>query len=179
MKNSEMKNPAECWSAGVMGRWSNLATHHPITPTLHHSITPAQSSLIKPNRAIFPFFDMATDPKTLKFATGNCRDQSDPTDPTYQTIRNLPRRLVAPTCPPQPRRRREPCEGGSNAKAGQSPSKPVKAFPYRCLRARVPVTATIYCGLPGQIHNQWWLLSPSDPSAQPIRNPQSAIRNST
>ena len=22
-------NPAECWSAGVLGRWSNLATHHP------------------------------------------------------------------------------------------------------------------------------------------------------
>jgi hypothetical protein len=52
MKNSEvgivkgeMKNPAEGRSAGVMGRWSNLATYNPNTPSLHHS------SPIKPNQA--------------------------------------------------------------------------------------------------------------------------------
>jgi hypothetical protein len=55
MKNSEMKNPAECWSAGVMGRWSNSSTHNPITPPLHHCVSQpnrAQSSPIKPNQAI-------------------------------------------------------------------------------------------------------------------------------
>jgi hypothetical protein len=28
--NGEMKNPGECWSAGAMGRWSNLTTLHPV-----------------------------------------------------------------------------------------------------------------------------------------------------
>ena len=136
MVNSETKNPAECWSAGVMGRWSNLATplsaisyvgflnrrerrgnpdsksalrylrlllfriqanpfmnriafplYNPtehwsvaafvrkpqmnVFPTLHHFITPGQSSLIKPNQAIFPCFDMTADPQTAKFR--NCQ----------------------------------------------------------------------------------------------------------
>jgi hypothetical protein len=36
----------------------------------------------------------------------------------------------------------------------------------------------IYCGVQSSIHNQWWLPSSSDTTVQPIRNPQSAIRNS-
>jgi hypothetical protein len=88
MKNSEVrivkgetKNPTECWSAGVMGRWSNLAAHlsamsnvgflnrrerrkrrgNPDSKSALRYLrlllfriqaTPAQSSLIKPNRAI-------------------------------------------------------------------------------------------------------------------------------
>ena len=97
MTNSEMKNPVECRSAGVLGRWSNLAT-----PPVRHigcrifeqkgtketkrefrfemgtslslfasvqnpSANQAKSSQIKPNRAIFPFSDATAGPKTAKF----------------------------------------------------------------------------------------------------------------
>ena len=82
----------------VMGRWSNLATHHPVRRIgcriLEQKATketkwqprfeigtslssfpsvqnPGQSRLIKANRAIFPCFDMTTALKTAKFR--NCQ----------------------------------------------------------------------------------------------------------
>ena len=47
--------PAERWIPAATARWSNLATHHSTTPSLHRSVQPNQgeSCLIVPNRAIF------------------------------------------------------------------------------------------------------------------------------
>jgi hypothetical protein len=145
MTNSEMKNPVECRSAGVLGRWSNLAT-----PPVRHigcrifeqkgtketkrefrfemgtslslfasvqnpSPNQAKSSQIKPNRAILCLDAMQSQPPVWsKIAT----------PPVLRPIRRPVRRSLG--------------EGGSEAKAGlprrstakagQTPSKPVKVF---------------------------------------------------
>ena len=79
MVNGETENSTECWSAGVMGTWSILATHHPARrlgcrileqkhtketkrqsrfwigtsfPSFASVQNQAQSSLIKPNQSV-------------------------------------------------------------------------------------------------------------------------------
>jgi hypothetical protein len=56
-----LRNPMECWSNGVMARWSNLATHLSAVLSaiwqakadhLSQTVHQAQSSPIKPNQAI-------------------------------------------------------------------------------------------------------------------------------
>jgi hypothetical protein len=155
MKNSEVRivndetdavprsprNQMECWSDGVMGRWSNLATHlaegsdvgflnrrerrkrsgNPYSKSALRYLrllllNPTQSCLIKPNRAIFPCFDMATRPKTAKFR--NCQlPRSVRSD---RSVRSGSPQLAAPSCHAEALPRR------SEAKAGQSQSNPVK-----------------------------------------------------
>ena len=106
--NGEMKNTAECWSAGVVGRLSNLATH-PSTPRPNQ----AQSRLIKPNRGILCLdVSQSQPPSCSRIATSPIRLRQNP---AWRA--SLSRRLVA----------RKPCEGGSDAKPGQTPSNPVKA----------------------------------------------------
>ena len=180
MKNSEVRtvpvaavcdcrrmnsNHPAYWSVAAFVRKPQI---EPVTPTLHSPrlSTAAlakedHSSLIKPNQAISCLDAIQPHPPYCsKIATSPIRLRQTP---ACRAV--LPRRLVAPM----------PCEGGSEAKAGQSQSKPVKVFPNRYLRAIAPAATTIYCGLPGHMHNQWWLPSSSDITLPPIRNPQSAI----
>jgi hypothetical protein len=51
MVTGETENPAECWSAGVMGGWSSLAIH-PSSKSIKPRPNRAQSSPIKPNQGI-------------------------------------------------------------------------------------------------------------------------------
>jgi len=62
-RQTDPKNPAACWSVAAFVREPQIDF---ITATFRPSMTPAQSNLIKPNRAIFPFFDSTSDPKTAK-----------------------------------------------------------------------------------------------------------------
>ena len=158
-RRTEPKNPTRCWSTGVMGRWSNLASH--LSTKSIKSIKPrpnqAQSSLIKPIRTIFPFLNMTTEHKTAKF-----RNWQLPR--SVRSNRSGNPQLVAP--------RWKECE------AGQTSSNPVKVFPNRHHRSKSPDAHTIHCGVSSKIHNQLWLISAEDTTAarqSSARNPQPAI----
>jgi len=79
-----------------VGRWSNLATH-PTTKSIKPRPNRAQSSLIVPNRAIFPCLDMATDRKTAKFRNWQLPGpvRSDRSDRSVLSGNPL---LAAPSC---------------------------------------------------------------------------------
>jgi hypothetical protein len=105
---------------------------------------PAQSCLIVPNRAIFPCFDMTTDPKTAKFRNWQLPGSvlSD------RSVRSGNPQLAAPVR----------SEGGSKpVKPGQTPSK---CFPFVIVGPPFqppspyivvsPAKCTTRCGLPLQ-----------------------------
>jgi hypothetical protein len=152
------ETPTEYWSGGVMGKWSNLATYHPVrrggcrileqkqtketmrefrfrigtSLSLFASVqNPGQSCLIVPNRAT------------------SCLDALQSQPPSCSKIATSPILLR------------------------QTRSKPVKPFCKLGRWTALPAGTTIYRAFPGTIHSQWWL----DPCADTLRGKQSAIRN--
>jgi hypothetical protein len=162
MVNSETKNPTECLSAGVVGRWSNLATHHPVRrfgcrileqkgtketkmesrfkigtsvssfPSVQNQ---AQSSPIKPNQAISsPDAMQPQAPWGLWF--GIC-GLILCLDAIQSQPPSCSRTAISPIL------------------LRQTASKPVKAFRNRYLGVAIPGATTIYCGLGVHMHNAW------------------------
>ena len=114
------KNPMGCWSIAI------LPPGAPSTPsTSSHRVhqAAAQSSPIKPNRAIFPRFDMTTDSKTAKFRNwqplrpvrSGRSDQSGNPQPCPAVLSRRP--VLRPVlCSFS--EEGSLCEGGSEAKTG-------------------------------------------------------------
>jgi hypothetical protein len=147
-RRADPKNPTERMSAAATSRWSNLATDLSTEST--KSIKPrpnqAQSSPIKPNRAI------------------SCLDaiQYQPPPPSTSSTPSMPSTKVGQIRNPQ----------AAIRNFRQSQSKPVKVFSNRYRRATVISSATIYCGLPGQMHNQLrFATTPHTISAMPSAIP--------
>jgi hypothetical protein len=133
--------PAQHWSARVTARWSNLATHHSITPSLR---PPGGSSLIAPNRAQSCYF--------------------------------VPRRDAIPaSC--LVKIRHFPAPPSSN------PVKPSQTIFQSPSSVGASAAIAIYCGFLHSIHNLWWFSDSTSPTADAskseIRNPKSEIRNFT
>ena len=81
-------------------------------------------------------------------------------------------------------KRRRPCravalQGSSVVKACQTESKLVKVFSIPHQTRKPSAILTICCVILSAIHNQWWLVCCRYHRRQPIRNPQSAFRNSS
>ena len=140
-----MKNPAECWSAGILGRWSNLTTLHPVRRNGCRILEQKQTKETKRQSR----FEIGT--SLSSFAS-----VQNPSPNQAQSSLIKPNQAIS--CLDAIQSQPPSCSkiATSPILLRQSQSKPVKMFLNRYLQATIPATIATYCGFPSQMHNPLW-----------------------